>query len=138
MQRCSFAFCNFSFRVNFTESSVVFFVFSTICHFFARLGFFFQKKTNLSFTAMFQRVLPKKQGSFSREGQNYHKIQFPLDILWEKIWGQNAYPRMSIILAIFMEQVSNFFWENKSEFVVQKKNLDKKNQKWQKYLGLKF
>ena len=54
---------------------------------------FSPKKTNLSFRAVFQRLLPKKQGSFSRQVQNHHKIKSPLDILWKKIWGQNAYPR---------------------------------------------
>ena len=40
-------------------------------------------------------------------------------------------PRVSIILDILMAQVSKLFWENKSKFVVQKKNLGEKNQKWQ-------
>ncbi len=47
-------------------------------------------------------------------------------------------PKDVHILAKFMAQVSKFFWENKSKFVVQKKNLGEKKQKWQKYLGLKF
>ena len=35
-------------------------------------------------------------------------------------------PIMSIIFAVFLAQLSKCFWENKSKFVVQKKNREKK------------
>ena len=49
------------------------------------------------------------------------------------------WPRMSIILAIFMAQVSNFFWENKSKFVVQKKKkIGRKKPKMIKIFGFEI
>ena len=60
---------------------LVFFTFLNVCYSFSHSSFLLQKQVKLSFTALFQRVLPKKQDSFSRKGQNYHKIHIPLDIL---------------------------------------------------------
>jgi len=86
---------------------LVFFTFLNVCYSFSHSSFLLQKQVKLSFTALFQRVLPKKQDSFSRKGQNYHKIHIPLDILWKRSDGRTCTRGYLYIMHdIYLRQIS--------------------------------
>jgi hypothetical protein len=70
---------------------IVLFIFDHLLMICVLFVFFSSPKVILSFRVLSQNVLPQKQISFSKKGQNHHKIHLLLEIFWKTIGAANQY-----------------------------------------------